>query len=170
MLFWTQWRMTCVPIGRIIIIALLPNCMNHFRYSRQRFFLAQKLVQNDKKMKWLIQNDKNHPWHAILNAVKNHFLVLTLGSWLYFLSSQSFPQNRYRMFCLPFCSIVNLMSATGSVSRDNCFRRAFSNSGKKALFPDVHTYFIMLFFISEGAGHPAATRGNNGDLVIFWKV
>lgn len=67
-------------------------------------------------------------------------------------------------------SVVYLMPATGTVSRNNRFFGSFSHRREQGLFANVHTYLVMFFLVAEGTRHSATTGRNNGHLKILRKI
>jgi len=60
----------------------------------------------------------------------------------------------------PTGSVVDLVAAAGARGRNDHFFRLLANGREEYQLADLHRNIKMLFFITEGARHAAASRGN----------
>ena len=66
-----------------------------------------------------------------------------------------------------FCAVVDLVAAGGSGGGDEVVFVGLADGGEEDEFADLVGDLEVLFFVAEGAGHAAATAGDDFYGVVF---
>lgn len=69
--------------------------------------------------------------------------------------------------------VGDLVATAKAAGDDDGVGGAGANGGEEAVLADLERHFVMFFFITEGAGHAAATGVDLGDIEageLCWRI